>query len=117
LLLSTTSCGDILPVSRSVRLVDVVALNDSATITVAVRAPQNLALLRRGGATSVITSSESADRLLVLPARSPATSGVIGDLRIRKNRLRLVGRPVRPAMRDTRSKRSPKAASRCKTRF
>jgi hypothetical protein len=60
LLLSTTSCGDILPVSRSARLVDVVELNDSATITVAVRAPQNLALLRRGGATSVITSSESA---------------------------------------------------------
>jgi hypothetical protein len=37
-----------------------VELNDSATITVAVRTPQNPALLRRGGATSVITSSESA---------------------------------------------------------
>jgi hypothetical protein len=37
LFLSTTGDGDIVPVSCSARLVNVVELNDSATITVAVR--------------------------------------------------------------------------------
>ncbi|MEV0902759.1 potassium channel family protein [Actinoplanes sp. NPDC049802] len=71
-------------------------LNGSATITVAVRASENVALLRRSGATSVITSSEAAGRLLGLAARSPAASEVIGDLLIQGNGLRLIDRPVRP---------------------
>ncbi|MEU4428470.1 potassium channel family protein [Actinoplanes sp. NPDC024001] len=70
-------------------------LTGSATITVAVRASENVPLLRRSGATSVITSSEAAGRLLGLAARSPAASEVIGDLLIQGNGLRLIDRPAR----------------------
>jgi voltage-gated potassium channel len=71
-------------------------LTSAATITVAVRAAENVPLLRRSGATSVITSSEAAGRLLGLAARSPAASDVIGDLLVQGNGLRLIDRPVRP---------------------
>jgi voltage-gated potassium channel len=71
-------------------------LTSTATITVAVRAAENVPLLRRSGATSVITSSEAAGRLLGLAARSPAASEVIGDLLIQGDGLRLIDRSVRP---------------------
>ena len=70
-------------------------LTSTATVVVAVRASENVPLLRRSGATSVITSSEAAGRLLGLAAQSPASSDVIGDLLIQGNGLRLVDRPVR----------------------
>jgi voltage-gated potassium channel len=67
-------------------------LTSEATITVAVRAAENVPLLKRSGATSVITSSEAAGRLLGLAARSPAASDVVGDLLIQENGLRLIDR-------------------------
>ncbi|GAA4955470.1 hypothetical protein [Actinoplanes utahensis] len=72
------------------------AIVGDATITVAGRAAENVPLLRRSGATSVITSSEAAGRLLGLAARSPAASDVVGDLLVQGNGLRLVDRPGRP---------------------
>jgi voltage-gated potassium channel len=62
---------------------------------VAVRASENVPLLRKSGATTVITSSEAAGRLLGLSAQSPAASDVIGDLLVQGNGLHLVDRPVR----------------------
>ncbi|MCA2219023.1 potassium channel family protein [Jidongwangia harbinensis] len=71
-------------------------LNADALIAVAVRASENLPLLRRSGATTVITSSEAAGRLLGLAAQSPAASEVIGDLLVQGHGLHLIDRPVRP---------------------
>ncbi|GAB7044673.1 MULTISPECIES: potassium channel family protein [Catenuloplanes] len=70
-------------------------LNPDAPIAVAVRAAENVPLLRRSGATRVITSSEAAGRLLGLSAHSPAASDVIGDLLVQGRGLHLVDRPVR----------------------
>jgi voltage-gated potassium channel len=71
-------------------------LNATAPIVVAVRASENVPLLKRSGATTVITSSEAAGRLLGLSAQSPAASEVIGDLLIQGQGLHLIDRPVRP---------------------
>ncbi|MCM4078901.1 potassium channel family protein [Paractinoplanes hotanensis] len=71
-------------------------LNRDAVIAVAVRASENVPLLRQSGATTVITSSEAAGRLLGLAARSPASGEVIGDLLIQGHGLHLIDRPVRP---------------------
>lgn len=71
-------------------------LNRDALIAVAVRASENVPLLRRSGATTVITSSEAAGRLLGLSAQSPAAGDVIGDLLVQGHGLHLVDRPVRP---------------------
>ncbi|MCO8277667.1 potassium channel family protein [Actinoplanes sp. TRM 88003] len=70
-------------------------LNRDAVIAVAVRASENVPLLRQSGATTVITSSEAAGRLLGLAAQSPATGDVIGDLLIQGRGLHLIDRPVR----------------------
>jgi voltage-gated potassium channel len=70
-------------------------LNPDAVIAVAVRASENVALLRRSGATTVVTSSEAAGRLLGLSAQSPAAGDVIGDLLVQGNGLHLIDRPVR----------------------
>lgn len=70
-------------------------LNAEALVAVAVRAAENVPLLRKSGATTVITSSEAAGRLLGLSAQSPAASDVIGDLLVQRNGLHLVDRPVR----------------------
>jgi voltage-gated potassium channel len=72
------------------------SLNADALIAVAVRASENVPLLKRSGATTVVTSSEAAGRLLGLSAQSPATGDVIGDLLIQGRGLHLVDRPVRP---------------------
>ena len=70
-------------------------LNRDAVIAVAVRASENVPLLRQSGATTVITSSEAAGRLLGLAAQSPATGEVIGDLLIQGHGLHLIDRLVR----------------------
>ncbi|GAB7046672.1 potassium channel family protein [Catenuloplanes indicus] len=69
-------------------------LNADAPIAVAVRASENVPLLRRSGATTVITSSDAAGRLLGLSAQSPAASDVIGDLLVQGHGLHLVDRQV-----------------------
>ncbi|GIF01263.1 potassium channel family protein [Paractinoplanes rishiriensis] len=69
-------------------------LNAVAVIAVAVRASENVPLLKRSGATTVITSSEAAGRLLGLSAQSPAAGHVIGDLLVQREGLRLVDRAV-----------------------
>ncbi len=71
-------------------------LNHDAVIAVAVRASENVPLLRQSGATTVITSSEAAGRLLGLSAQSPAAGDVIGDLLVQGHGLHLIDRPVRP---------------------
>jgi voltage-gated potassium channel len=71
-------------------------LNPDAVIAVAVRASENVSLLRRSGATTVVTSSEAAGRLLGLSAQSPAAGDVIGDLLVQGHGLHLIDRPVRP---------------------
>jgi voltage-gated potassium channel len=71
-------------------------LNADALVAVAVRAAENVPLLRKSGATTVITSSEAAGRLLGLSAQSPAAGDVIGDLLVQGDGLHLVDRPVHP---------------------
>lgn len=69
-------------------------LNPEAVIAVAVRASENVPLLRRSGATTVVTSSEAAGRLLGLSAQSPAAGDVIGDLLVQGHGLHLIDRSV-----------------------
>ena len=55
-------------------------LNRAATISSAVRESENVHLLRESGATSVITSSAAAGRLLGLAAETPTSVEVLEDL-------------------------------------
>jgi voltage-gated potassium channel len=71
-------------------------LSSQIHISAAVREAENAPLLKQSGATSVITSSEAAGRLLGMSAQSPAASEVIGDLLVHGRGLDLVDRPVRP---------------------
>jgi voltage-gated potassium channel len=54
--------------------------NATATITAAVREQENVHLLQQSGATSVITSSAAAGRLLGLATESPRSVEVLEDL-------------------------------------
>lgn len=69
-------------------------LNPDVPISAAVREAENAPLLRQGGATTVITSSDAAGRLLGMSAHSPAASEVIGDLLVHGRGLDLVDRPA-----------------------
>ncbi len=55
-------------------------LNPTATIVGAVREEENVHLLRQSGATSVITSSEAAGRLLGFAVEKPVVAAVLEDL-------------------------------------
>jgi voltage-gated potassium channel len=70
-------------------------LNPTAPVAVAVREAENVPLLRQSGATTVITSSDAAGRLLGLSAHSPAAGQVVGDLLVQDHGLDLVDRAVR----------------------
>ncbi len=56
------------------------SLNPGATIVASVREQENVALLHQSGATTVITSSEAAGRLLGFAVRQPQVAGVLQDL-------------------------------------
>lgn len=71
-------------------------INPDVPVAAAVREAENALLLRQSGATTVITTSDAAGRLLGLSAYSPATSAVIGDLLVQGQGLDLVDRPARP---------------------
>lgn len=55
-------------------------LNPKATIVAAVREEENVHLLRQSGATSVITSSDAAGRLLGFAIQQPRVTEVLEDL-------------------------------------
>ncbi|WP_049773351.1 potassium channel family protein [Segniliparus rotundus] len=55
-------------------------LTSSAQVVVAVRETENVHLLRRSGATSVVVSSETAGRLLGIATSAPSVVEVIEDL-------------------------------------
>ena len=55
-------------------------LNPKATIVAAVREEENVHLLRQSGATSVITSSDAAGRLLGFAVQQPRVTEVLEDL-------------------------------------
>ena len=57
-------------------------LNAGAPIIASVRESENAPLVRQGGATSVVVSSEAAGRLLAVSATSPASGKVLEDLLI-----------------------------------
>lgn len=71
-------------------------LNTTATIVSAVREEENAHLLRQGGATSVISSSGAAGRLLGLATQAPNLVEVLEDLLSVGEGLDIVERPVRP---------------------
>jgi len=56
------------------------ALNKNAVIASAVRESENAPLLRQSGATTVVTSSDAAGRLLGVACTSPALGEVMTDL-------------------------------------
>jgi voltage-gated potassium channel len=70
--------------------------NAGATITSAVRESENVHLLHQSGATSVITSSAAAGRLLGLATDSPRTVEVLEDLLSVGEGLDIVEREVGP---------------------
>ena len=55
-------------------------LNPGASIVVSVREKDNVALVRQSGATSVVTSSDTVERLLGLSAVGPELGAIIQDL-------------------------------------
>jgi len=55
-------------------------LNPSAAVVVAARESENVALLRQGGATSVIESASAAGRLLGLATQTPRLADILEDL-------------------------------------
>jgi len=65
-----------------------------AQITVAVREEENRRLLERSGATGVVTSSETAGRLLGVMSRHPDTARVVEDLLDTAHGLMLVEREI-----------------------
>ena len=66
-----------------------------ASIVVAVREAENAALLRQSGATSVVTSSDAAGRLLGLATMSPNVGVVMEDLLLAGSGLELAERVLR----------------------
>ena len=66
------------------------------TVVAAVRESENADLLLQSGATSVITSSDAAGRLLGMATHSPATVRVVEDLIAHGKGLDLLERDVRP---------------------
>jgi voltage-gated potassium channel len=71
-------------------------LAPSVTLVAAVREAENADLLHQSGASSVITSSDAAGRLLGLATHSPATVEVVEDLIAYGRGLDLLERDVRP---------------------
>ena len=71
-------------------------LNRQATISASVREAENVHLLHESGATSVITSSASAGRLLGLAAETPRSVEVLEDLLSIGEGLDLVERDIGP---------------------
>jgi voltage-gated potassium channel len=71
-------------------------LAPSVTLVAAVREAENADLLHQSGASSVITSSDAAGRLLGLATHSPATVEVVEDLIAYGRGLDLMEREVRP---------------------
>ena len=71
-------------------------LAPSVTLVVAVREAENADLLHQSGASSVITSSDAAGRLLGLATHSPATVEVVEDLIAYGRGLDLMEREVAP---------------------
>jgi voltage-gated potassium channel len=71
-------------------------LNRRATISASVREAENVHLLHESGATSVITSSASAGRLLGLAAETPRSVEILEDLLSIGEGLDLVERDVGP---------------------
>jgi voltage-gated potassium channel len=69
-------------------------LNPSATIVAAVREDENAHLLHESGASSVITSSSAAGRLLGLATTAPHITDVLEDLLSVGSGLDIVKRPV-----------------------
>jgi len=71
-------------------------LNPRAEIVVAVREEENVALVRQGGANSVIVSSDAVGRLLGLATVSPALGNVLEDLISTGEGLEVAERDVTP---------------------
>ena len=71
-------------------------LAPSVTLVAAVREAENADLLHQSGASSVITSSDAAGRLLGLATHSPATVAVVEDLIAYGRGLDLLEREVGP---------------------
>jgi len=69
-------------------------LNPKASIVAAVREDENRHLLEQSGATSVVTSSETAGRLLGVTSRHPDAAKVVEDLLDTAHGLMLVEREV-----------------------
>lgn len=71
-------------------------LNPAAAIVVAVREADNVALVRQGGATDVVTSSDAVGRILGLSTVSPALGRVLEDLITSGEGLEVTEREVTP---------------------
>ena len=69
-------------------------LNPKASILVAVREDENRHLLEQSGASTVVTSSETAGRLLGVTSRHPDTAKVVEDLLDTAHGLMIVEREV-----------------------
>jgi voltage-gated potassium channel len=72
-------------------------MNATASIVASVRESENVDLLEQSGANTVITSAESAGRLLGLAAHRPQLGAVVEDLLESRSGLELVERPVDPS--------------------
>ena len=72
-------------------------LSPGATIVAAVREAENVHLVRQGGADAVITSSETAGRLLGLASEEPATTQLLEDLLLVGEGLDLIERTITEA--------------------
>lgn len=68
------------------------ALNPTAIVVSAVREAENAPLLQQSGATTVITSSDAAGRLLGVASTSPSLGSVMEDLLVQGSGLELVER-------------------------
>ncbi len=71
-------------------------LNPTVEICASVREEENVSLLRQSGARTVITSAETAGRLVGLSARNPSVADVAQDLFAHGRGLDLVQRAVTP---------------------
>jgi voltage-gated potassium channel len=71
-------------------------LDATVPISVAVREAENAHLVSQSGATTVVLSSEAADRLVGLSTQSPGAVGVLEDLLVAGSGLDLVERRVEP---------------------
>jgi voltage-gated potassium channel len=69
--------------------------NPKAYVVAAVREAENAPLLREGGASGVVVSSEAAGRLLGVAASSPSTGAIFEDLLVPGHGLEMAERDVR----------------------